>query len=71
MKKTLCLLLSALLMLGVSGCGSMNNATKGGLIGGGGGAAIGAGWVIGGIVSIVAGAFAILPACANFFGKKK
>lgn len=35
------------------------------------GAAIGAGWVIGGIVSIVAGAFAILPACANFFGKKK
>ena len=32
---------------------------------------IGAGWVIGGIVAIVAGAFAILPACANFFGKKK
>ena len=43
MKKTLCLVLSALLLLGVSGCGSMNNAAKGGLIGGGGGAAIGAG----------------------------
>ena len=43
MKKTLCVLLSAMLMLGISGCGSMNNATKGGLIGGGGGAAIGAG----------------------------
>jgi hypothetical protein len=35
------------------------------------GAAIGAGWVIGGIVAIVAGAFAILPAAAAFFGKKK
>lgn len=32
---------------------------------------IGAGWVIGGIVAIVAGAFAILPAAAAFFGKKK
>ena len=34
-------------------------------------AAIGFGWVFGGILSIAAGAFAILPAAANFFGKKK
>ena len=34
-------------------------------------AAIGAGWVIGGIVAIIAGAFAILPAAAAFLGKKK
>ncbi len=34
-------------------------------------AGLGAGWVIGGILNIAAGAFAILPACANFFGKKK
>lgn len=34
-------------------------------------AGLGAGWVIGGILAIIAGAFAILPACANFFGKKK
>ena len=32
MKKTLCLLLSAMLMFGITGCDSMNNATKGGLI---------------------------------------
>ena len=32
---------------------------------------IGAGWVIGGIIAIAAGAFAILPAAAAFFGKKK
>ena len=32
---------------------------------------IGAGWVIGGIIAIVAGAFAILPAAADFMGKKK
>ncbi len=32
---------------------------------------IGAGWVIGGILAIVAGAFAILPAVAAFLGKKK
>lgn len=32
---------------------------------------IGAGWVIGGIIAIIAGAFAILPAAAAFFGKKK
>lgn len=34
-------------------------------------AAIGAGWVIGGILAIAAGAFAILPAAADFMGKKK
>ena len=43
MKKTLCLLLSAMLMFGITGCDSMNNATKGGLIGAGGGGALGAG----------------------------
>ena len=42
MKKTMCLLLSALMILGISSC-NMNNTDKGGLIGGGGGAAIGAG----------------------------
>jgi len=75
MKKTLCLLLSALLMLGVSGCGSMNNATKGGLIGGGGGAAIGAGIgaligkgkgaAIGGAIGAIAGGVA-----GTLIGKK-
>ena len=34
-------------------------------------AAIGAGWVIGGILAIAAGAFAILPAAAAFIGSKK
>lgn len=34
-------------------------------------AKIGAGWVIGGIIAIVAGAFAILPAAAAFMSKKK
>lgn len=34
-------------------------------------AAIGAGWVIGGILAIAAGVFAILPAAASFLGKKK
>lgn len=43
MKKILSLFLSAALVLGLSGCGSMNNASKGGLIGAGGAAAIGAG----------------------------
>ena len=42
MKKILCMVLSAAMILGVGSCG-MNNTTKGGLIGGGGGAAIGAG----------------------------
>ena len=75
MKKSLCVLLSVLLMLGVSGCGSMNNATKGGLIGGGGGAAIGAGIgaligkgkgaAIGGAIGAVAGGVA-----GTLIGKK-
>lgn len=75
MKKTLCVLLSALLMLGISGCGSMNNATKGGLLGGGGGAAIGAGIgaligkgkgaAIGGAIGAVAGGVA-----GTLIGKK-
>lgn len=43
MKKILSLFLSAALVLGLSGCGSMNNASKGGLMGAGGGAALGAG----------------------------
>lgn len=43
MKKVMSLFLSVALVLGLSGCGSMNNASKGGLIGGGGGAALGAG----------------------------
>ncbi|MBQ4366553.1 MAG: OmpA family protein [Muribaculaceae bacterium] len=42
MKKTMCLLLSALMILGISSC-NMSNTAKGGLLGGGGGAAIGAG----------------------------
>ena len=75
MKKSLSVLLSVLLMLGVSGCGSMNNATKGGLIGGGGGAAIGAGIgaligkgkgaAIGGAIGAVAGGVA-----GTLIGKK-
>ena len=62
-------------MLGVSGCGSMNNATKGGLIGGGGGAALGAGIgaligkgkgaAIGGAIGAVAGGVA-----GTLIGKK-
>jgi hypothetical protein len=43
MKKILSLVLCASMMLGLSGCGSLNNAAKGGLFGAGGGAAIGAG----------------------------
>ena len=35
------------------------------------GAGIGAGWVIGGILAIAGGAFAILPAAMDFIGKKK
>ena len=34
-------------------------------------AVIGAGWVIGGILAIAGGVFAILPAAASFLGKKK
>ena len=75
MKKTLCLLLSAMLMLGISGCDSMNNATKGGLIGAGGGGALGAGIgaligkgkgaAIGGAIGAVAGGVA-----GTLIGKK-
>ena len=75
MKKTLCLLLSVLLLLGVEGCGSLNNAAKGGLIGTGGGAAIGAGIgaligkgkgaAIGGAIGAVAGGVA-----GTLIGKK-
>ena len=43
MKKFLSLFLSAALVLGLSGCGSMTNSQKGTLYGAGGGAAIGAG----------------------------
>lgn len=54
MKKTkiMALLLSATLVF--SGCGNMNNTAKGGLIGGGGGAALGA--IIGGICQRAMGA---------------
>ena len=57
MKKYLCVLLSAMLVLGFSGCGSLNNAAKGGLIGGGGGAAIGGaiGAVAGGVAGTLIG----------------
>ena len=43
MKKFLCIFLSAALLFGVSGCGSLTNTGKGAMIGTGGGAAIGAG----------------------------
>ena len=39
MKKIMSLFLSAAMVLGLSGCGSMNNTTKMGLGGAGGGAA--------------------------------
>ena len=42
MKKILCVVLSAMLLIGVTGCG-MNNTTKGAIFGTGGGAAVGAG----------------------------
>ena len=47
MKKVLAVMVCAALVL--AGCGTMNNATKGGLIGGGSGAAVGAG--IGALIS--------------------
>lgn len=75
MKKTLCVLLSAMLLLGISGCGSLNNAAKGGLIGAGGGGALGAGIgaligkgkgaAIGGAIGAVAGGVA-----GTLIGKK-
>ena len=43
MKKFLCIFLSAALLFGVSGCGSLTNTGKGAMIGTGGGAAAGAG----------------------------
>lgn len=43
MKKILCVFLSAALLLGSTGCGSLNNTTKGAMIGTGSGAAVGAG----------------------------
>lgn len=42
MKKILCVALSAILLLGVTGCG-LNNTSKGAIFGTGGGAAVGAG----------------------------
>lgn len=42
MKKFLCVALSAILLLGVTGCG-LNNTSKGAIFGTGGGAAVGAG----------------------------
>lgn len=48
MKKIMSLFLSAAMVLGLSGCGSMNNTTKMGLGGAGGGAAVGA--IIGGLI---------------------
>ena len=75
MKKFLCVLLSGMLMLGISSCNSLNNAAKGGLIGTGGGAAIGAGIgaligkgkgaAIGGAIGAVAGGVA-----GTLIGKK-
>ena len=35
------------------------------------GASLGAGWVIGGIVAMIAGVIALLPMAADFMGKKK
>ena len=57
MKKILSLVLCASMMLGLSGCGSLNNAAKGGLFGAGGGAAIGAavGAVAGGTAGTLIG----------------
>ncbi len=42
MKKILCIVLSAAMLIGSTGCSSMNNTGKGALIGGGSGAALGA-----------------------------
>ena len=47
MKKTKFMALLLCVTMVLSGCGSMNNTTKGGLLGAGGGAALGA--IIGGI----------------------
>ncbi|MBR1882305.1 MAG: OmpA family protein [Muribaculaceae bacterium] len=75
MKKLLCMVLSAALLLGVSGCGSLNNTAKGAMIGTGGGGALGAGIgaligkgkgaAIGGAIGAVAGGVA-----GTLIGKK-
>ena len=43
MKKIVSLILSAMLLIGTTACGSLTNTGKGAMIGGGGGAALGAG----------------------------
>ena len=43
MKKFLCIFMSAALLISFSACNSMSKTLQGGLIGGGGGAAVGAG----------------------------
>lgn len=43
MKKMICMVLSALLLITTAGCNSLNNTAKGAMIGTGGGAAVGAG----------------------------
>jgi len=68
MKKFMCLLMSAVLLVSFSGCNSMSKTLAGGLIGGGGGAAVGAGLgaligkgkgaAIGGAIGAVAGGVA-------------
>lgn len=75
MKKFLCIFLSAALLFGVSGCGSLTNTGKGAMIGTGGGAAAGAaigaifgkgkGAAIGAAVGAVAGGVA-----GTLIGKK-
>ena len=68
MKKILSLVLSALLLLGTTACGSLNNTQKGAIIGSGSGAALGAGIgaligkgkgaAIGGVIGTAVGATA-------------
>ena len=71
MKKIMSLFLSAAMVLGLSGCGSMNNTTKMGLGGAGGGAAVGA--IIGGLIGHGKGAAigaAVGAAAGGLIGKK-
>ncbi len=68
MKKFMCLFMSAVLLVSFSGCNSMSKTLQGGLLGGGGGAAVGAGIgaligkgkgaAIGGAIGAVAGGVA-------------
>ena len=68
MKKFICLFMSAMLLISFSGCNSMSKTLQGGLLGGGGGAAVGAGIgaligkgkgaAIGGAIGAVAGGVA-------------